>query len=143
MYKENLLKIKLWSIGHYVTTGSPCMYHKWFLLDGHSQDTHNNPLLFLMIIRCLLPKGVCLWGGSLRASSRAWGLFFLGRREKIISRRSKNDNIITKLNLHQSAFSADFFNEDIEISETSLQALVPFPPPKKPKRRARCTQGQP
>ena len=43
--------------------------------------------------------------------------------------RSKNDNIITKLNLHQSAFSADFFNGDIQIRETSLQALVPFPPP--------------
>ena len=42
---------------------------------------------------------------------------------------SKNDNVITKLNLHQSAFSAYFFNGDIQIRETSLQALVPFPPP--------------
>ena len=48
---------------------------------------------------------------------------------------SKDDNVITKLNLHQSAFSADFFNGDIQISETSLQALVSFPsappPPQK------------
>ena len=46
--------------------------------------------------------------------------------------RSKNDNVITKLNLHQSAFSADFFNGDIQIPETSLQALVPFFPPPPP-----------
>ena len=53
-----------------------------------------------------------------------------------------NDNVITKLNLHQSAFSADFFNGDIQIRETSLQALILFPPPtpspqQKPKPRAR------
>ena len=53
-----------------------------------------------------------------------------------------NDNVITKLNLHQSAFSADFFNGDIQIRETSLQALILFPPPTPspqqiPKPRAR------
>ena len=58
-----------------------------------------------------------------------------------IMTRSKNDYVITKLNPHQSAFSADFFNGDIQIRETSLQALFPFPPPtpspqQKPKPRA-------
>ena len=38
--------------------------------------------------------------------------------------RSKNDNVIAKLNLHQSAFSADFFNGDSQIRETSLQTSV-------------------
>ena len=43
--------------------------------------------------------------------------------------RAENTYIIIKLNLHQSAFFADFFNGDSQISETSLQALAPFPPP--------------
>ena len=103
---------------------------------------------------------------SLRASSRTRVLFFFfggwGRESSEsfmntcnrtsscncldhITTCSKNDIVITKINLHQSPFSADFFNEDIQISETSLQAslqaLVPFPlnplpPPKKKKKNS-------
>ena len=59
--------------------------------------------------------------------------------------RSKNDNVITKLNLHQSAFSADFFNRDIQVREMSLQALVPLPPPPPPqqKPKLRCQELAP
>ena len=36
------------------------------------------------------------------------------------------------INISIYAFSADFFNRDIQISETLLQALAPFPPPPPP-----------
>jgi len=46
-----------------------------------------------------------------------------------LSCREKIDDIITKLNLHQSAFCIDFFDAEIQITETSLQALVFSPAP--------------
>ena len=50
----------------------------------------------------------------------------------VLPQCAKNDDVIAKLNLHQSAFSVDFFYGDIQIYETSLQALVPFRPPPPP-----------
>ena len=57
----------------------------------------------------------------------AFGVYFCHLHVKI-------DDIITKLNLHQSAFCIDFFNAEIQIPETQLQALLPFPtlPPDRP-----------
>ena len=55
----------------------------------------------------------------------------------------KIDDVITKLNLRQSAFCIDIFDADIQIPETSLQALSPFPPsfpPPPPRELARTLQ---
>ena len=38
----------------------------------------------------------------------------------------KIDDVITKLNLRQSAFCIEIFDADIQIPEISLQALSPF-----------------
>jgi len=53
--------------------------------------------------------------------------------------KTHSDDFITKLNLHQSAFCINFFNAEIQIPETQLQALLPFPtpPPDRPGELAR------
>ena len=46
----------------------------------------------------------------------------------VLSSSREFDDIITKLNLRQSAFCIEIFEADIQIPETSLQALFPFSP---------------
>ena len=55
----------------------------------------------------------------------------------------KIDDIITKLNLRQSAFCIEIFDADIQIPETSLQALSPFFPLSRPHPRESLLAGLP
>ena len=52
----------------------------------------------------------------------------------------KSNDVSTKFNIHQSAFCIDFFDAEMKIPETSLQALSSLPLPAPIPKRA-CSQA--
>jgi len=53
----------------------------------------------------------------------------------------KIDDVIPKLNRRQSAFCIEIFDADIQIPETSLEALSPFFPLSRPHPRESLLAG--